>query len=535
MSKTCSCIKMLEILYGKEVISKNELAELLQTNVRNIVEYKRELENAGYTINVVKGVYGGYKLVRDKDFHARNLNETDKNVLREANLILSRNKEFMHAPELMTAVGKVLSDASLHEEVKDKITIERFPLLMARDELIKRYNLLENAIKDNKKVVITYNNLQGDSNKVYRFDPYELFIYDDAWYVLGYVEYIKKDGNIRIADEPIYLKLNRIVNVEILKDIYIPNPYFDKGKYIDKNGMSKLGEEYHLKLLLKDSTAVLASERKYSENQVITKIDSNHIILECDMRNESKILSFINFFGSNCTVLEPKHIKELVMEENRKMFINQQDNKKTVFFDFNGTILDDVELCLNILNQMLTSRGYNPVSKERYLEIFTFPIVDYYKEAGFNFDIHPFEELSKDFIKQYQKASLECNINEGFIELVKYLKDNNYNIVLLTASEYKNVCEQLRHFNIYNLFNEILATDNIYAVSKVERGLNYINNYSVDKEKSIMIGDTLHDAEVAKELGIKCVLYSKGHQSKERLSKENIVIDNLIDLKKHLD
>ena len=39
---------------------------------------------------------------------------------------------------------------------------------------------------------------------------------------------------------------------------------------------------------------------------------------------------------------------------------------KYVFFDFNGTILDDVDLCLNLLNEMLSLKGHNPVSKERY-------------------------------------------------------------------------------------------------------------------------------------------------------------------------
>ena len=533
MSKTTNCIKMLEMLYGKEVVSKQELAQALQTNFRNIVEYKRELEKAGYIIKVTRGMYGGYKLVRDKDFHARNLTDTDKEVLREANAFLSHNTEFMHSKELMTAVGKVLSDATLNDVIKDKISIDRFPLLMSKEDLIQRYTILEQAIANKNKIIVTYNNLNGDSNKKYIFHPYELFIYDDAWYILGYVEFRNQAKTI-ISQEPIYLKLNRIVDIEVMKEKFYPFNNFDKSKYIDKNGMSKIGEKYHLKLLLKDQSAILASERKYSDEQIITRIDSNHIILECDMRNESRILSFINYFGSNCIVLEPEYIKNLVRNENQKMMINNSNNKKTVFFDFNGTILDDVDLCLNILNQMLTERNYTPVSKERYLEIFTFPIEEYYKEAGFNFDVHPFKELSKEFIKLYQKASLDCKLNEGVIELLDYLKENHFNIVLLTASEYKNVCEQLRHFNIMNYFNEVLATDNIYAVSKVQKGLNYINNYNIDKSKSIMIGDTLHDLEVSRELGISCVLYSNGHQAKSRLEKENVTIDNILDLKKYL-
>ena len=534
MSKTGMCFKMLEILYGREVVSKQELARALETNPRNIIEYKNELEKAGYQIETLNGVYGGYKLLRDKDFHSAFLTEREKELLRDASVILSENKEYLNADEYTRAIGKVLSDSSLNDNVNDKITIDRFPLLMEKSELKKRYNAFEEAIKNKLKVKIEYNNLTSDKPKTYVFYPYDLFIYDDAWYILGYSEFKTRDGFINVGKDPIYLKLNRIVSFELLKDKYIPNRNYNKSKYIDKDGMSNIGEEYHLKLLLKDQSAYLASERLYSKDQVITKLDSNHIILECDMRQENRILSFINYFGSNCIVLEPEYIKKLVERENRKMYVNELNNKKTVFFDFNGTILDDLDLCIDILNKMLTSRGYEAISKERYLEIFTFPIEEYYKAAGFDFSIHSFKDLSFEFINMYQKASLKCKLHDGIIELLDYLSQNNYNIVLLTASEYKNVCEQLKHFNIINYFNEILATDNIYAISKVDRGKNYINNYSIDKSNSIMIGDTLHDATVAKELGIKCVLYSKGHQAKDRLEKENEVIDNLLDLKNYL-
>ena len=50
---------MLEILYSREIIGIAELARLLETNPRNIPEYKKELEKAGYVIDTVAGRYGG--------------------------------------------------------------------------------------------------------------------------------------------------------------------------------------------------------------------------------------------------------------------------------------------------------------------------------------------------------------------------------------------------------------------------------------------------------------------------------------------
>ena len=68
---------------------------------------------------------------------------------------------------------------------------------------------------------------------------------------------------------------------------------------------------------------------------------------------------------------------------------------KYIVFDFNGTIIDDVDLCLNLLNEMLEVEDLPLVSLEKYKNIFTFPIIEYYKKAGFTFQKHSFKELSE--------------------------------------------------------------------------------------------------------------------------------------------
>ena len=65
MNRSALVIKMLNYLYAngrKKPVSREDLAEVLETNVRNIVEFKKELEVAGYLIESVRGKDGGYIL-----------------------------------------------------------------------------------------------------------------------------------------------------------------------------------------------------------------------------------------------------------------------------------------------------------------------------------------------------------------------------------------------------------------------------------------------------------------------------------------
>ena len=78
MSKTALSIKMLEILYSRDIVSIAELASQLETNPRNIPEYKKALEEAGYYIETIPGRNGGYRLHKTTLFPSVGLTETEK-------------------------------------------------------------------------------------------------------------------------------------------------------------------------------------------------------------------------------------------------------------------------------------------------------------------------------------------------------------------------------------------------------------------------------------------------------------------------
>ena len=83
-----------------------------------------------------------------------------------------------------------------------------------------------------------------------------------------------------------------------------------------------------------------------------------------------------------------------------------------LMWDFNGTIFDDAEAGIKSVNKMLLERGLAPIpSKERYQEIFDFPIEDYYRSLGFDFEREPYEVLAPIWVDLY-------NMNVGSKKLL---------------------------------------------------------------------------------------------------------------------
>ena len=71
---------------------------------------------------------------------------------------------------------------------------------------------------------------------------------------------------------------------------------------------------------------------------------------------------------------------------------------KLLVWDWNGTILDDMELTYAIENEMLRARGLTEIpDRAFYLDNFGFPIREYYIKLGYDFSVYPYEALAAEF------------------------------------------------------------------------------------------------------------------------------------------
>lgn len=202
----------------------------------------------------------------------------------------------------------------------------------------------------------------------------------------------------------------------------------------------------------------------------------------------------------------------------------------TIIWDWNGTLLDDVDVCIASINILLQKRKIEKITKQLYKEIFTFPVVDYYKKAGFDFGKETFDVLAVEFINIYQKKLKTSNLFTDVKPILQKFNNKNYQQIILSAMQETDLTESVIERDIKNYFQHILGINNHFANNKIGIALDYINNSNIETEQTCLIGDTIHDYEVAKKIGCKCILVDRGHQSRTRLLKTNMpVVKNLFE------
>lgn len=209
---------------------------------------------------------------------------------------------------------------------------------------------------------------------------------------------------------------------------------------------------------------------------------------------------------------------------------------KTIIWDWNGTLLDDTDLCVDIVNELLSDRNIPKLTLERYKEIFNFPVKDYYEKAGFDFSKEAFEVPADQFITKYNfEINRDSSLHTGAREILKLLSKENYSQIILSAMKHDSLIHSVKHHQIDHYFDKISGINDHYAASKIDNAKRIFTELKLSSADCCLIGDTIHDYEVAESLGCDCILISGGHQNFERLSSTgNLVLRNLHELPKYL-
>ncbi|MCA0389514.1 MAG: HAD family hydrolase [Bacteroidetes bacterium] len=206
-----------------------------------------------------------------------------------------------------------------------------------------------------------------------------------------------------------------------------------------------------------------------------------------------------------------------------------------VIWDWNGTLFNDVHVCLDIINNILEANSYNRLTFDRYREIFTFPVKEYYRAAGVDFGKHPFEIIGKEWADTYEVRRHEMDLFEQVETVLSKVAGHGIKQYILSAYVKKELLDVVEKHGLTGYFEEIHGLGDVYAHSKLELGLDLINRLGDAKKSAVLVGDTLHDYEVAKEMGIDCILTASGHQTKERLLAAGVpVFDSINDFVEEL-
>lgn len=184
LNRTAQCLRMLAILKNAaSPVPSAVLAQELHTNPRNIREYRRELEEAGYHISETRGRYGGYSLEKRHTLAVPALTEEEKQALEEAASLVS-SSGLVHQDAFSSFLDKIhLASSGQSTPGISYLFSGQSPV----DETVRRWiGLALEGIAACRTLKLVYQSRSSRNPEVLDVDPYEVISFDGAPYLIGW-------------------------------------------------------------------------------------------------------------------------------------------------------------------------------------------------------------------------------------------------------------------------------------------------------------------------------------------------------------
>ena len=192
-------------------------------------------------------------------------------------------------------------------------------------------------------------------------------------------------------------------------------------------------------------------------------------------------------------------------------------------FDWNGTIIADAKASWIAGNTCLEYLGAPPITFARSQDTFTFPIIHYFKLNGVDVDrlLEHQDESNRLFHEHYEALSARSRTRRGARTLLRWLKDRDIPCIILSNHIEDKIRLQLARLGLDGYFRHVSAnrsgTEVYHKISKLERLSAYIGEHGFDPARTVIIGDSLEEPDLARHLGMTCISVTGGFVSAGRL------------------
>ena len=192
-----------------------------------------------------------------------------------------------------------------------------------------------------------------------------------------------------------------------------------------------------------------------------------------------------------------------------------------ILWDWNGTLLDDTQAALDTLNIMLARRGGRPIAMDFYRDHFAFPVKPFYKSIGVCLENEDWDALAREYHDIY--ARQPKRLNAEAIAALERAKAAGARQAIISALRQDLLDAATAALGVATYMDLVYGVDNLDGASKLDRARELLKAIALPGGSAgepvdvCLIGDALHDKEVADALGIRCVLCAQGSHAAWRL------------------
>jgi len=184
-----------------------------------------------------------------------------------------------------------------------------------------------------------------------------------------------------------------------------------------------------------------------------------------------------------------------------------------IIFDFDGVLADTLDDMLNFAQAVCVELGYDRIPTPADLDALeTMSFVEYGKQLGI--PPHLAGEFATRCLQRFIEKPHPPKIFAGMAQVLAQLSAH-HTLAIVTGNTTRAVENFLSENNIRQFVSTVLAVDQ--PGSKVEKIRKAKSQLATDNDAVYYVGDAVSDVHAARQVEVKSVAVSWGHQSLSKL------------------
>ncbi len=192
---------------------------------------------------------------------------------------------------------------------------------------------------------------------------------------------------------------------------------------------------------------------------------------------------------------------------------------KHIIFDFDGTLVDSIQVALTIYNRLAKELGLNPIGPLQYRHLQKSSLTERFKIIGVaRHRILLIRKLFQEFRRRYHEQFQGIELWDGSRELLSRLEEHGYTVSILTSNSAENVTRFFQRQGI-SINGSIHSAQGIFGKKRALR--HYRKVYRLRPAEVLYVGDELRDVITCRKARIDIAAVTWGFDQRAILQAEN--------------
>ena len=181
-----------------------------------------------------------------------------------------------------------------------------------------------------------------------------------------------------------------------------------------------------------------------------------------------------------------------------------------IAFDWDGTLFDSTALIARCIQAACADLGVPVPSDKDASYVIGMGLIEALEYAAPGLPRERYPELGERYRKHYFARQHEIVLFDGTTAMLHALKDRNHWLAVATGKSRRGLDEALATVELRGVFNGSRTADETASKPHPQMLLELMREFGVDADRTLMIGDTTHDLQMAQNAGVASIGVSYG-------------------------